>query len=41
VKQGQTVFSQLMEFLPRREFDKCVNRYNGNHRIKSFTCYEQ
>ena len=41
MKQGQTVFSQLMEFLPRREFDKCVNRYNGNHRIKSFTCYEQ
>ena len=28
---GQTVFSQLMEFLPMYEFRKCVDRYSGNY----------
>ena len=39
--QGQTVFSQLMEFLPRHTFRKCVNRYQGNYRMRSFSCYDQ
>jgi hypothetical protein len=39
--QGQTVFSQLMEFLPRHTFRRCVNRYQGNHRMRSFSCYDQ
>ncbi len=39
--QGQTVFSQVMDFLPPKKFRQCVNRYNGNHRIRSFTCYNQ
>ena len=30
-----------MEFLPWYEFHKCVNRYNGNYRIKSFSCLDQ
>jgi len=38
---GQTVFSQLMEFIPRHMFRKCVNRYNGNYRMRSFSCYDQ
>lgn len=41
MEKGRTVFSQLMDFMPRWEFDKCVDRYNGNHRVRSFTCYEQ
>lgn len=41
MKKGRTVFSQLMDFMPRWDFDKCVERYRGNHRVKSFTCYEQ
>ena len=39
--QGQTVFSQVLHFLPYKKFRQCVNRYNGNHRIRSFTCYDQ
>jgi len=30
-----------MEFLPAYEFRKCVKRYNGNYKIKSFTCWDQ
>ena len=39
--QGRTVFSQVLDFLPRKSFRTCVKRYNGNYRIRSFTCYEQ
>lgn len=38
---GKTIFSQLMECLPTYEFRKCVDRYNGNHKIKSFSCWDQ
>ncbi len=38
---GKTVFSQLMEFLPQYEFQKCVERYQGNYKIKSFSCWNQ
>lgn len=38
---GKTVFSQIMDFLPIYEFQKCVDRYNGNHKIKRFTCMNQ
>jgi len=36
-----TIFSQLMDFLPLHEFRKCVNRYRGNYKIKSFSCLDQ
>ena len=39
--QGRIVFSQLLDFLPRKSFRTCVKRYNGNYRIRSLTCYEQ
>ena len=38
---GQTVFSQLINFLPKKQFDKCVRRHHGNHRIKRFSCFDQ
>lgn len=38
---GKMVFSQVMDFLPFYEFNKCVQRYKGNKRIKSFTCLDQ
>ena len=37
---GRLVFSQLMEFLPWRRFDTCVERYRGDRKIKSFPCSE-
>jgi len=39
--QGQTVFSQVLSFLSHNRFRQCVNRYNGNYRTRSFTCYDQ
>ena len=39
--QGQTIFSQVMDFLPKKKFRQCVNRYNGNYRVRSFKCYNQ
>lgn len=38
---GKTVFSQLMEFLARYEFQKCVERYQGNYKLISFSCWDQ
>ena len=35
---GKLVFSQLMEFLPWRRFETCVRRYDGDHKIKAFSC---
>jgi hypothetical protein len=41
VNQGKTVFSQIMDFLPMAKFRRCVERYNGNYRVRSFTCFDQ
>ncbi len=41
MNQGQTIFSQVIDFLPLKKFRRCVNRYNGNYRVRSFTCYGQ
>ena len=41
VNKGRTVFSQLMDFLPRYEFEKCVKRYDGDKRVRSFLCFDQ
>lgn len=37
---GKTVFAQIMSFLSDYEFNKCVFKYKGNHRVRSFTCKE-
>ncbi len=38
---GRTVFSQLIEHLPNKEFHKCVWRYRGDSYLKSFSCWDQ
>ena len=38
---GQSVFSQLMDFLPSYQFRLCVDRYQGHRYIKSFSCWDQ
>ena len=38
---GRTVFSQILDFMPRYEFNKCVQRYQGNYRIRKFSCSDQ
>lgn len=41
MNSGRTIFAQLMDFVPTYEFRKCVNRYNGNHKVISFSCWDQ
>ena len=41
MNQGKTIFSQVMDFLPKPKFRQCVNRYKGNYRVRSFTCFSQ
>ncbi len=38
---GRTVFSQLIGFLPDREFRRCVARYGGDARLRDFSCWDQ
>ena len=38
MNNGKTVFAQLMTMIPEYEFDKCVDRYNGNYRVRNFSC---
>ena len=41
MNKGSTIFTQVMGFLPRHKFRQCVNRYKGNYRVRSFTCFDQ
>ena len=41
MNSGKTIYAQLMEFLPIHAFRKCVKRYNGNYKIKRFSCWDQ
>jgi len=41
MNEGKTVFAQLMDWLPKYEFDKCVKKYHGNYRVRELSCYEQ
>jgi hypothetical protein len=38
---GRTVFSQLISFLPDREFRRCVSRYAGDSHLRGFSCWDQ
>jgi hypothetical protein len=41
VNEGRTIFSQLISFLPDREFRRCVARYGGDARPRGFSCWDQ
>jgi len=38
---GQIVFSQIIQHMPMRRFMACANRYNGNYRVRNFSCRDQ
>ncbi len=38
---GKTLFSQVMDFVPRKTFDRIVARYDGDHRVRTLSCAEQ
>jgi hypothetical protein len=39
--EGRTVLAQLIDHLPRHSFRRLVKRYRGDHRTRSFTCWDQ
>jgi len=41
MNQGKLVFSQLMQHLPLTSFRRCVARYEGEHKVKTFSCLDQ
>lgn len=41
MNNGRMIFSQLMDFLPLNEFRKCVARYDGDRRLRKFSCLDQ
>ena len=41
MNKGKYIFAQLTDFLPRRVFDRIVDKYEGNKRVRSFTCWNQ
>ena len=41
MNEGRTVFAQLLDFLPQYEFDKCVERYHGNFRVRNPSLFER
>jgi transposase len=41
MNHGKYVFSQLVEFLPQRVFDRLVAKYDGNKNVRHFSCWNQ
>lgn len=41
MNQGQTIFAQIMSYMPRHKFDRCVKKYRGSYKVQSFTYWEQ
>ena len=41
MNSGKYVFSQIVSFLDSNDFKKCVDRYDGNYKVKQFTCWNQ
>ena len=41
MNQGKFIYSQLTDFLPKRIFDGIVAKYNGDKRVRHFSCWNQ
>ena len=41
MNSGKYVFSQLLEFVNKYEFERCVQRYNGDYRTRGLNCWNQ
>lgn len=37
----RTVFAQLLDHIPRRDFWRCVERYGGSYNVRKFSCWDQ
>jgi hypothetical protein len=41
MNEGRTIFAQLMAHASRDALDRCIRRYNGNRRVRTFSCRDQ
>lgn len=41
MNSGKYVFAQILQFVNKYEFEKCVDRYKGNHRVRGLNCWNQ
>jgi IS4 transposase len=41
MNKGKYVFAQIMELVHPEEFDRCASKYNGNYRVRQFSCWHQ
>jgi len=41
MNSGKYVFAQILQFVNKYEFEKCVERYKGNHRVRGLNCWNQ
>lgn len=39
--EGQSVFNQVMQVVQRKELQRCVARYRGDHKVRKFSCRDQ
>jgi hypothetical protein len=40
MNEGKTLFARVMAHAPHREFQRCVRRYQGDARVRRFTCWD-
>ena len=41
MNKGRYLFSQVLDFIDKYEFNKCVKRYFGNYHVREFDCWNQ
>ena len=41
MQEGRSVFAQLMDYVPKYEFGKCIERYEGDKHVRKLSCYTQ
>ena len=41
MNSGKYVFAQLLQFVNKYEFEKCVAKYKGDHRVRELNCWNQ
>lgn len=39
--EGRTVFAQIMDYLPRWQMERCINKYGGDHGVRHLSCRDQ
>lgn len=41
MNSGHTIFAQLIHYISHYDFQRCVQRHNGERKVQSFSCWDQ